>query len=134
MLGISPETVRLHLLRIGSVLKTLYWVSHILIDDLKLIPVKMCQTMLTALRVHQLNQWHSTVTGDESWFYSEYIRDRLWVSSLDNSPGYANGTIATEKHMLTVFWNPDGFQVVTILRTGASFNSTWFIYGNLVPF
>jgi hypothetical protein len=38
-----------------------------------------------------------------------------------------------EKYILTVFWNPGGFQVVTILLTGASFNATSFINGNLVP-
>jgi hypothetical protein len=49
MQGITPETVRLHSLRIGDVLKALHWVPHILTDDLKLIRVKMCQTMLAAL-------------------------------------------------------------------------------------
>jgi hypothetical protein len=33
--------------------------------------------------------------------------------------------------MLTVFWNRDGFHVVTILPKGASFNAAWFIDGNL---
>jgi hypothetical protein len=89
--------------------------------------------MLAALRVQEHNQWHKSVTGDESWFYFEYVRDRLWFSSLDNTPDYPNKTIATKKHVLTVVWNPDGFQVVTILPTGASFNSAWFINGNLVP-
>jgi hypothetical protein len=35
--------------------------------------------------------------------------------------------------MLTVFWNPDRFQVVTILPKWILFNRTWFIDGNLVP-
>jgi hypothetical protein len=65
-LGLSPETVRLDLLRIGCVLKALYWVPHILMDDLKLIHVEMCQTMLAALRVQEHNQWHNIVTVDES--------------------------------------------------------------------
>jgi hypothetical protein len=34
---------------------------------------------------------------------------------------------------MAVFWNRDGFQVVTILPTGASFNAAWFIDGNLAP-
>jgi hypothetical protein len=54
-LGISPETVRLYLWRIGYVLKALHWAPHILTDDLKLIRVKMCQTMLAALRVQEHN-------------------------------------------------------------------------------
>jgi hypothetical protein len=35
--------------------------------------------------------------------------------------------------MLTVFWNPGGFQVVIILPTGPFFNAAWFLDGNLVP-
>jgi hypothetical protein len=52
--------------------------------------------------------------------------------SLDNTPDHPNRTIAAEKHMLTVFWNLDGFQVVTIHPTGASFNAAWFRDGNLL--
>jgi hypothetical protein len=89
--------------------------------------------MLAALRVQEHDQWYDIVTGDESWFYFEYVRDRLWISSLDNTPDYPNRRIATKKHMLTVFWNPDGFQVVAILPKGVWFNAAWFIDGNLVP-
>jgi hypothetical protein len=84
MLGIPPETVRFHLLRIGYVLKALHWVPHIPTDDLKLIRVEMCQTMLAALRAQEHNHWYNIVTG-ESWFCFEYVRDRLWISSLDST-------------------------------------------------
>jgi hypothetical protein len=77
MLAVSPETVRLHLLRIGYVLRILHWVPHILTDDLKLVRVEMCPMMLAALRVQEQNQWYNIVTGDESRFYFEYVRDRL---------------------------------------------------------
>jgi hypothetical protein len=98
----SLENVRLHLLRIGHVLKTLHWISHILRDNLKLICLEMCQKMLAALRVQEHNQSQNIVTGDESWFYFEYVRDRLWISSLGNTPDYPNRRIATETHLLTV--------------------------------
>jgi hypothetical protein len=88
--------------------------------------------MLAALRVQEHNQWYNLVTGVENWFYFEYVRDRQWISSLDNTPDYPNRIIATEKHMSTVFWNPDGFQVVTILPAEASFNAVWFIDGSLL--
>jgi hypothetical protein len=89
--------------------------------------------MLAAVQVQGQNQWHNIVTGDESWFYFEYVWDRLWMSSLDNTADYPNRTIATEKHLLTVFWNPEEFQVVTILPIGAPFNAPWFIDGNIMP-
>jgi hypothetical protein len=133
MLGLSSETVRLHLLRIGSVLKALHRISHTLTEDLKRVRVQMCSAMLTALQVQEHDQWHNVITGDESWFYFEYVPDRLWISSLVNAPDVPNRTIATEKHIVTVFWNPDGFRVVTILPKGASFNTAWFIDGNLLP-
>jgi hypothetical protein len=83
--------------------------------------------MLAALRVQEHNQWYNIISGDESWFYFAYVPDRLWISTIDNTPDYPNRT------MLTVFWNRDRFQVVTILPTGASFNGIWFINGNLMP-
>jgi hypothetical protein len=121
------------LLRIAYVLKGLDWVPRILTDDVKIIRVEMSQKMLAALRVQEHNQRYNIVTGDESWFYFEYVRDRLWISPPDNTPDYPNRTIATEKHILTMFWNPDAFRVVRILSTRASLNAVWFIYGNLVP-
>jgi hypothetical protein len=96
MLGISLETVRLYLLRIGYVLKALHWGLHIVTDNLKRIRVDMCQTMLAALRVQEYNQWHSSVPGDETWFHFEYVRDRLWISSLENAPDDPNRTMAPE--------------------------------------
>jgi hypothetical protein len=131
MLGISPETVRLRLLRIGYVLKALHSVPQILTDDLTL-RVEMCQTMLAALQLKEHNQWHNIVTGDDNWSYFEYVRDRLWISFLDNTPDYPNRTIATERQVLARVWNAAEFQVVAILRTGESFNAAWLIDGNLL--
>jgi hypothetical protein len=34
--------------------------------------------------------------------------------------------------MVTLFLNPAGFKVMTILPTQASFNAAWFIGGNFV--
>jgi hypothetical protein len=103
-------------------------------DDLKFIRVEMCQKMLAALQVQGHDQWHNIVTGDESWFYFEYVRDRVWIFSFDNNTlDYPNRTIATQKHKLTVFWNPEGFQIVPTLPTGASFNAVWLIDGNFMP-
>jgi hypothetical protein len=63
----------------------------------------------------------------------EYLRDRSLDFSAENTPDFPSTTVVTEKHMLTVFCNPDGFHVVTILPRGASFNTTWLIDGNPVP-
>jgi hypothetical protein len=89
-MGISSETVLFHFSRIGDVLKALHWVTHILANDLKFIRLEMCQAMLAALRMQEHNQWHDIGTGDESSFSFECVRDRLWISCLDNTPDYKN--------------------------------------------
>jgi hypothetical protein len=48
-------------------------------------------------------------------------------------PDFPSRILGSEKHMRAVFWNPDGFHVVTILPRVASFNTGWFTDGNLVP-
>jgi hypothetical protein len=35
--------------------------------------------------------------------------------------------------MLTVLWNPRGFDAVAMLPPRATFNASWFIDGNSVP-
>jgi hypothetical protein len=57
---------------------------------------------LPKLRAHAYNNWHYLVTGDESWFYYEYVRSRIWTAKDENAPEVADRTIATRKSMLTV--------------------------------
>jgi hypothetical protein len=62
---------------IGYTLKALWWIPHTLISELKQIHSMMWLLLLPKLRVHAHNNWHNFVTGDESWFYHEYARDRI---------------------------------------------------------
>jgi transposase len=96
-LAISPETVRTHLSRIGYTLKALRWIPHTLTSDLKQVRLTMCLELLPKLRAHAHNNWRELVTGDESWFYHEYVRDRIWTASDENTPEVANRTIASKK-------------------------------------
>jgi hypothetical protein len=103
MLHLSPKTIRGHLLRIGHLLKALFWISHTLIEDLKQVRVDMCSAMLTALQIQEHNQWHNVVTSNASWLYFEYLQDRVWISSTENSPDFPSRTVVTDKHMLIEF-------------------------------
>jgi histone-lysine N-methyltransferase SETMAR len=132
-LSISPETVRAHMSRIGYVLKSLRWIPHALTSELKQVRLTMCLQLLPKLRAHAHNNWRYLVTGDESWFYHEYVRDRIWTARDENTPEVENRTVASRKSMLTVLWNPHGFHVVTMLPPRASFTAPWLIDGNLVP-
>jgi hypothetical protein len=119
--------------RIGQVLKSLHWIPHAPTSELKQVQKNLCLQMLPKLRAYAHNGWHKIVTGDESWFYHEYVREGIWTAMDDNAPEVANRTIASQKSMSTVLWNPDGFQAVTILPTRQSFTAPWFIDQNLQP-
>jgi hypothetical protein len=42
--------------------------------------------MLLELRVSAHNGWQNIVTGDESWFSYEYVRERIETGMGDNAP------------------------------------------------
>jgi hypothetical protein len=71
--------------------------------------------MLAVLRIQEHNQWHNIRTGHESWLYFHYLRDSSLLSSVEKVSDHPNRIIATERHMLAVFWNPHRFHVVAIL-------------------
>jgi hypothetical protein len=62
--------------------------------------------------------------GDESWFYDEYVRDRIWIARDENMPGVENRTTASTENVLAVPWNSHGFYVVTMLPPGEFFNAS----------
>jgi hypothetical protein len=88
--------------RIGYTLKALGWIPHTLMSELKRIHLNICIPFLPKLRAHAHNNWHHFITGDESRFSDEYVRDRIWTASDENTPVMANRTIASRKTMLTV--------------------------------
>jgi hypothetical protein len=90
-------------------------------------------TIAPKLGAHAHNNSRHLVTGDESWFYYKYVRDRIETARDENMPEAENGTIASTKTMLTVIRNPHSFHIVTMLSPGESFNASWFMAQNLVP-
>jgi hypothetical protein len=132
-LSISLETVRTHMSRIGDTLKSLRWVPHDLTSELKQVRFDFCLQLLPTLRAHAHNNWWHLVTGDERWFYYEYVRDRIWTAGDENTSEVENRTTASMTTILTVLWNPHSFPVVNMLPPGESFNASWFIDQNLVP-
>jgi hypothetical protein len=74
-------------------------------SELKPIRLTMLIQLLPKLRAHAHNNWHRLVTGDESWFYHEYVRDRIWTATDENTPVMANRAIASRKSMVTLLWN-----------------------------
>jgi hypothetical protein len=130
---ILSETVRTYMSRIDHTLKSLRWISHALTSDLEQIYFDLCLQLLPKLRAHAHNNWRYLVTGDETWFYYKYVRDRIWTARDEKTPDVENRVIACTKSMLTVLWNPQGFHVVTMLPPGELSNASWFIDQNLLP-
>jgi hypothetical protein len=117
----------------GSIMKSLQWIPHALTSELKQVRFDLCLQLLPKLRAHVQENWRHLATGDESWFYCGYVRDRIWTARDENTHEVENRTITSKKRMLTVLRNPHDFRVVTMLPPGESFNASWFINQNLVP-
>jgi hypothetical protein len=135
MLSVSSETICIHMSRIGHALNSLRWIPHPLTSELKQICFDLSLELLPKLRAHAHahDNWRHLGTGDQSWFYYEYVRDRIWITPGENTPEVENRIAASTKTMLTVLWNPDDFHVTTMLPLGELFHASWFIDQNLVP-
>jgi hypothetical protein len=105
-LSISPETVRTHMWPIGYTMKSLRWIPHALTSGLKQTHFDLCLQMLPKLRAHAHDNWRHLITENESWFYYEYVQDRIWTARDENTPEVENRTIASAKTLLTVLCNP----------------------------
>jgi hypothetical protein len=77
MLSISPETVRTHMSRIARTLKSLRWTRHAPTSELKQVRFDLCLQLFPKLSAHAHDNWRHLGTGDESWFYYGYVRDRI---------------------------------------------------------
>jgi hypothetical protein len=73
------ESLTLVMLQSGlntlETLKNLHWLPHALTCELKQIRLSMCVQLLPKLRAHAHDNWRHLITGDESRFYSEHVRD-----------------------------------------------------------
>jgi hypothetical protein len=68
-------------------------------------------------------QWHDIVTLDESWIYLFSEHDVMWTIPGEIVVDREQHTIQLPKFMLTVVWNPIGFQVLKTLPKGCKFNA-----------
>jgi hypothetical protein len=56
----------------------------------------MLLPLFPKLRAHAHNHWRNIVTGDDSWFYHEYVHDRTWTASDENPPEVAMGPLSPD--------------------------------------
>jgi hypothetical protein len=99
---ISPETVCIHPSRIGDTLQSLRWIPHALTSELKQIRFDLYSQLLPKFRAHTHDNWRRLVTGDESWFDCEDVRDRIWTAWDETTPEVEIRTIASMKTLRMV--------------------------------
>jgi hypothetical protein len=58
----------------------LHWVPHILTDNLRDKRKEYATTMLPFLHAAECHGWHHLMTGDESGFFFDTSRRRIWAS------------------------------------------------------
>jgi hypothetical protein len=61
--------------------------------------------LLLKLWIYVHNNWCDPIIEDDSWFYYEYVQDRIWIAWADNTPEVENRIIPPRKGMPIVFWN-----------------------------
>jgi hypothetical protein len=76
------------------------------------------QDPFQVLRLAKHHAWKHIVTLDEAWFYFSNHFDRIWLPHDELPPSFPKQTIAGQKFMITIVWNPHGFQVIQSLPKG----------------
>jgi hypothetical protein len=71
--------------------------------------------------------WKYLVTLDEAWFYFSNQHEQIWLPNQEDPPTIQRQTISSPKTMLTVVWNPHGFQLVSLLPKGQKWTSQYYI-------
>jgi hypothetical protein len=85
-LDVSLSTVHAGLTDVlGFSLRHTQWVLHLLTDELKATRVATSMKMLEILEQQELIHFAGIITGDESWFFLEYFRNRGWRLSHENA-------------------------------------------------
>jgi hypothetical protein len=104
-LGVSVSTVYDRWVNVlGFLLEDTPWVPYLLTEQLKAQRIATSIKMLRILRTQEPMNFTRVVTGDESWFFLEYSRNRVWRLGDENASERVSQKISSEKHMLTVFW------------------------------
>jgi hypothetical protein len=66
----------------------------------------------------EIQQWTNSrniVTENEIWLECESHRDQLWIFADDRSPQTEDKTLANQKFIFNILWNPRGFHYVMIM-------------------
>ena len=69
------------------------------------------------------DSYRNILTGDQKWCTLKNISKGAWIFIDENAPVFEKNNIGTQKMMLTVIWNPNGFNVIDFLPQGTKYLS-----------
>jgi hypothetical protein len=102
------------------------WVPHELSCPLEEKNVVMCRELVELSQKEETFAVPRAVTADESWLYLNDSRAHMWSVPDDQQPVHVDQAIASEKHIVTVFWSIKGPLVIESLGPGDTFSATSF--------
>lgn len=76
--------------------------------------------------------WRYFLTADESWLFYATDFERIWVSEGEMPQSRPRTVTSTPKVMVSIFWSPIGFPLITALPPKTNFSSA-YLCGNIIP-
>jgi hypothetical protein len=76
---------------------------------------------------HQGKYLHDIVTQDELWFYPNTDHELIWLRADEKVHERERHSVHSEKFMLTIVWNPNGFHLINVLSKGIKFKVSHYV-------
>jgi hypothetical protein len=104
------------------VVKHLHSVPHSLTAPQKAGRVTRSKQLIDELFSIKHQGWQFILTLDESWFYFATEHEHIWFHPEEQPPERLIHMTQDCKMMVTIAWNPLGFQLLDSLPKGRTFN------------
>jgi hypothetical protein len=106
--------------------KHLRWVPHRVSPEQKSSRVQKPQELLAVLKSAKHNSWKNIITPDESYFYMHTDFGHMSLPKDEALEIRERHMISSEKLMVTIPWNSDGFPVIEVLPKEQKFNADYY--------
>ena len=114
---VAPETIRLHLHRLGRRWKLSVWVPHELSEHNMQTRLRIAKGLLS--RHRNCRFFDQVVTCDEKWLlYDNRKRSHHWLSSRDEPIMVAKPELHQKKVLLCIWWSTNGIIHYELLPSG----------------
>jgi hypothetical protein len=125
---ISMRTVRYHLVNVlGYQIRNIRWVLHSLSSSQKQAHVAMSQDLLQVLRLAKRHAWKFIVTLDKASFYFSNHFARIWLPHDELPSSFPKQTIASQKLIIAVVWNPRTFHAIQSLSKAIKWTKRYYL-------